>query len=193
MIWATLYLESWKRRSAELAYQWGTGDQKAEMLTEPRPLFKVCRVCSCAIRNFILDIILIKGEERISEVTGKPELFYPDWKRNAFRYLVTAPVVTVCLCVVFATVFLILELQVRICLNKSTFESVRIWHGFRHFPILTLFIESLHSFPAMVGRGHSEPRLFRFPEVSAQNPAGRGDPNAGRGLQQNCSLAEWHG
>ena len=41
VIWATLYLESWKRRSAELAYTWGTADQRDELLTEPRPQFKV--------------------------------------------------------------------------------------------------------------------------------------------------------
>ena len=41
VIWATLYLESWKRRSAELAYEWGTGDQRDELLAEPRPQFKV--------------------------------------------------------------------------------------------------------------------------------------------------------
>lgn len=41
VIWATLYLESWKRRSAELSYQWGTADERTELLTDPRPLFKV--------------------------------------------------------------------------------------------------------------------------------------------------------
>lgn len=91
VIWATLYLESWKRRSAELAYTWGTADQRDELLVEPRPQFK--------------------GEERLSEITGKPELFYPEWKRNAFRYCVTVPVIIVCLLVVFVSVFLILELQ----------------------------------------------------------------------------------
>jgi len=65
VVWATLYLESWKRRSAEISYRWGTADQRDPMLTEPRPLFK--------------------GEEKISEITGKPEPSYPDWKRNAFR------------------------------------------------------------------------------------------------------------
>ena len=41
VIWATLYLESWKRRSAELSYEWGTIDSKDEMLAEPRPLYQV--------------------------------------------------------------------------------------------------------------------------------------------------------
>ena len=46
VIWATLYLESWKRRSSELAYEWGTADQRAELLAEPRPLFKVTQQAS---------------------------------------------------------------------------------------------------------------------------------------------------
>ena len=66
VIWATVYLESWKRRSAELSYMWGTMDTKSELLAEPR--------------------VQYQGEERISEVTGKPEPSYPDWKRNLFRF-----------------------------------------------------------------------------------------------------------
>ncbi len=65
VIWSTLYLESWKRRSAELAYTWGTADQRDDLLAEPRPLFV--------------------GEERISKITKRPEVFYPDYKRNVFR------------------------------------------------------------------------------------------------------------
>jgi anoctamin-8 len=41
VIWATVYLEAWKRYSAELAYRWGTLDQRNELLAEPRPLFTV--------------------------------------------------------------------------------------------------------------------------------------------------------
>ena len=66
VIWATVYLESWKRRSAELSYMWGTMDSKSELLAEPR--------------------VQYQGEEQISEVTGKPEPTYPDWKRNLFRF-----------------------------------------------------------------------------------------------------------
>ena len=76
-----------------MAYTWGTADQRDELLTEPRPQFK--------------------GTERISDISGKPELHYPEWKRNLFRYLVTFPVICICLVVVFLSVFLILELQVR--------------------------------------------------------------------------------
>ena len=55
----------------------------------------------------------IKACRRISDITGKPELYYPEWKRNAFRYFVTVPVIVFCLTVVFVSVFLILELQVK--------------------------------------------------------------------------------
>ena len=41
VIWSTLYLEHWKRRSAEYAYQWGVLDHEDELLVEPRPLFTV--------------------------------------------------------------------------------------------------------------------------------------------------------
>ncbi len=36
-----LYLEHWKRHSAELAFRWGTLDVKDELLVEPRPLYHV--------------------------------------------------------------------------------------------------------------------------------------------------------
>lgn len=41
VVWATLFLERWKRREAELAYKWGTLDTPAESLEEPRPQFRV--------------------------------------------------------------------------------------------------------------------------------------------------------
>ncbi|KAL0966671.1 hypothetical protein UPYG_G00298140 [Umbra pygmaea] len=40
VVWATLFLERWKRREAELAYRWGTLDTPAESLEEPRPQFR---------------------------------------------------------------------------------------------------------------------------------------------------------
>ena len=43
VVWATLFLERWKRREAELAYRWGTLDTPAESLEEPRPQFRVSK------------------------------------------------------------------------------------------------------------------------------------------------------
>ncbi|XP_022332682.2 anoctamin-8-like isoform X3 [Crassostrea virginica] len=89
--WATLYLEHWKRKSCELAYQWGTLDSQREMLKDPRPLYT--------------------GQLEVSPVTGRLEPFYPSWKRNLFRYFVSYPVIVVCLLVVFVTMLLIFEVQ----------------------------------------------------------------------------------
>lgn len=45
VVWATLFLERWKRREAELSYRWGTLDTPAESLEEPRPQFRVREDC----------------------------------------------------------------------------------------------------------------------------------------------------
>lgn len=44
-------------------------------------------------------------------MTGRYEPFYPAWKRSLFRYLVSVPVIGVCLSGVFASLWGILELQ----------------------------------------------------------------------------------
>ncbi|XP_022235888.1 anoctamin-8-like, partial [Limulus polyphemus] len=91
VLWATLYLESWKRTCAEHAYRWGTLDSQSELLSEPRPLFL--------------------GPLQKSEVTGRLEPTYPAWKQNLFRYCVSLPVIAFCLLIVFMVMFLIFELQ----------------------------------------------------------------------------------
>ncbi|XP_014238165.1 anoctamin-8 isoform X3 [Trichogramma pretiosum] len=91
VIWATVYLETWKRRGAELAYRWGTLDQRDDLLVEPRPLFT--------------------GTWEISPVTGKPEQTYPSWKRNVFRYFVSGPIIAVCLFLVFLVMFVSFQIQ----------------------------------------------------------------------------------
>ena len=35
-------------------------------------------------------MFFIKGEERVSEVTGKPEPYYSPWKRNFFRWKISS-------------------------------------------------------------------------------------------------------
>ncbi|KAF3858481.1 hypothetical protein F7725_011682, partial [Dissostichus mawsoni] len=91
VVWATLFLERWKRREAELAYRWGTLDTPAESLEEPRPQFR--------------------GVKRCSPVTGCEEFYYPPWKRAMFRWLVSLPICILCLCFVFLAMLLCLELQ----------------------------------------------------------------------------------
>ncbi|KAJ8011299.1 hypothetical protein DPEC_G00056710 [Dallia pectoralis] len=91
VVWATLFLERWKRREAELAYRWGTLDTPAESLEEPRPQFR--------------------GVKRCSPITGCEELYYPPWKRTVFRWLVSLPVCLLCLCFVFLAMLVCLEMQ----------------------------------------------------------------------------------
>ncbi|XP_071382991.1 anoctamin-8 [Centroberyx affinis] len=91
VVWATLFLERWKRREAELAYKWGTLDTPAESLEEPRPQFR--------------------GVKRCSPITGCEEFYYPPWKRAMFRWLVSLPICLLCLCFVFLAMLLCLELQ----------------------------------------------------------------------------------
>ncbi|RVE61448.1 hypothetical protein OJAV_G00170710 [Oryzias javanicus] len=91
VVWATLFLERWKRREAELAFRWGTLDTPAESLEEPRPQFR--------------------GVKRCSPITGCEEFYYPPWKRAMFRWLVSLPVCVLCLCFVFLAMLLCLELQ----------------------------------------------------------------------------------
>ena len=91
VIWATIYLKSWKRRSIELTYSWRTLHTQKELLIEPRPLFK--------------------GEERLNDVTGHPERYYPPWKRQLIMCFISIPVIFMCLSVVFMTLIFSLWLQ----------------------------------------------------------------------------------
>ncbi|XP_073682319.1 anoctamin-8 [Garra rufa] len=91
VVWATLFLERWKRRGAELAYKWGTLDTPTESLEEPRPQFR--------------------GVKRCSPVTGCEEFYYPPWRRRVFRWLVSFPVCILCLCFVFLAMLVCFELQ----------------------------------------------------------------------------------
>ncbi|XP_067824654.1 anoctamin-8 isoform X2 [Heptranchias perlo] len=91
VVWTTLFLEGWKRQSAELAYRWGTLDRPAELIEEPRSQFR--------------------GIKRVSPVTGCEDFHYPPWKRRLFQYFVSLPVCLFCLCVVFLTMLICFELQ----------------------------------------------------------------------------------
>ncbi|XP_062403269.1 anoctamin-10 isoform X2 [Sardina pilchardus] len=72
MLWSTLLLELWKRRSATLAYQWGT-HHLTERFAEPRPAFR--------------------GELGTNPVTGRVEPLFPAWQRQLRVALVSLPLV----------------------------------------------------------------------------------------------------
>lgn len=72
MIWSTVVMELWKRRSSSLSYRWGTL-RLTERYAEPRPGFH--------------------GELGVNPVTGRVEPIFPEWQRDLRIALVSLPVV----------------------------------------------------------------------------------------------------
>ncbi|KAJ0069557.1 hypothetical protein NL108_008513, partial [Boleophthalmus pectinirostris] len=72
MLWSTVVMELWKRRSASLSYRWGTLSL-AERFAEPRPGFH--------------------GNLGVNPVTGRKEPLFPEWQRDLRMALVSVPVV----------------------------------------------------------------------------------------------------
>ncbi|XP_061578497.1 anoctamin-10 [Cololabis saira] len=72
MLWSTVVMELWKRRSSSLSYRWGTL-HLAERFAEPRPGFH--------------------GDLGVNPVTGRVEPLFPEWQRHLRMALVSVPVV----------------------------------------------------------------------------------------------------
>ncbi|XP_069385039.1 anoctamin-10 isoform X2 [Paralichthys olivaceus] len=72
MLWSTVFMEMWKRRSCSLSYRWGTL-HLAERFAEPRPGFH--------------------GDLGVNPVTGRVEPLFPEWQRDLRIALVSLPVV----------------------------------------------------------------------------------------------------
>ncbi|XP_074617984.1 anoctamin-10-like [Acropora palmata] len=91
LIWATVFLEAWKRRCAEISFKWGTltSGMTSEQDEEPRPQYW--------------------GTKRLSPITGEMEQYYPSWKRNLKVYCVSYPIVV--LCMILATVTMLLNFK----------------------------------------------------------------------------------
>ncbi|CAF3675914.1 unnamed protein product [Rotaria sordida] len=89
IIWATGFLIFWRRRQAELAYQWNTLDM--EQLEETRATYK--------------------GTLRRSPVTNKYEPYYPSWKRLLFRLFVTIPMLIINIVLVSILILIIIRFQ----------------------------------------------------------------------------------
>ena len=79
LVWATIFLEAWKRNCATLSYKWGT--IRTEHFEEARPEYY--------------------GELSRNKVTDRLEPKYPKWKRVLKFYGVSIPVVILCLFVAF--------------------------------------------------------------------------------------------
>lgn len=72
MIWSTVVLEMWKRRSSSLSYRWGTL-HLTERFAEPRPGFH--------------------GDIGVNPVTGRMEPLFAEWQRDLRMAAVSVPVV----------------------------------------------------------------------------------------------------
>jgi len=98
LFWATIFLESWKRKTAELAYQWGTID--TEHFEEPRAAFY--------------------GEIGKDPVTGRNQPQYPSFRRQMKVYLVSVPVMAIAVVVAWFVMLLYFHLEDSI---SSTYEA----------------------------------------------------------------------
>lgn len=79
LVWATVFLEAWKRNCSTLAYKWGMiGYHEFE---EPRPQYH--------------------GTLGINKVTGHIEPQYPKWRRKVKYYCVSVPIVLTCMFLAF--------------------------------------------------------------------------------------------
>lgn len=72
MLWSTVVIELWKRRSSTQSYRWGTL-HLAERFAEPRPGFQ--------------------GKIGVNPVTGRVEPLFPEWQRHLIIAAVSVPVV----------------------------------------------------------------------------------------------------
>ncbi len=79
LVAVTIFLEMWKRRSAELEHRWGSGGKLRKK--RPRPEFR--------------------GEIGVNKVTGKEEMQYPMAKTMRKVFLVSLPITMACLLVAF--------------------------------------------------------------------------------------------
>ena len=79
LVWAMVFLESWKRHCATLAYSWGTIN--TVKFEEARAEYY--------------------GVMSVNKVTGRREPKYPKWKRVAKYYCVSLPVIAVWLYAAF--------------------------------------------------------------------------------------------
>ncbi|CAF0837646.1 unnamed protein product [Rotaria sp. Silwood1] len=95
VIWWTIVMELWKNYTNKLASQWGTLD--IETFERPRSLYY--------------------GDPRLSPITNKEEPHYPSWKHILKKYLVSYPLMIVCLALSLTMYFTYCDVQ------KSTDEK----------------------------------------------------------------------
>ena len=81
LVWATIFLEAWKRHCSELSFKWGSIDLVSSKFEEPRANYH--------------------GRMGSNPITAKPEPVFPKSQRLLRFYGVTVPVLALCLTVAF--------------------------------------------------------------------------------------------
>ena len=117
LVWVTIFIEAWKRESSSLAYKWGTsGSEK----------FEECRAAhygelskyymsqqSAKFHKFVREISLLNLVCFLEEnpVTGRLEPHYPKHKRALKFYLVSVPIILLCVAGAVLLMFLYFYFQ----------------------------------------------------------------------------------
>ncbi|XP_012289037.1 anoctamin-4 [Orussus abietinus] len=109
-VWASLYLETWKRRSAELSYHWGLAewDRTAD---HPRPHYL----------GTISKIKFFKVKEKVNAITREKEPHVSFWRVRVPATFFSFSVVFLLIAVAVATVFAIVLYRMSMITSSSLF------------------------------------------------------------------------
>lgn len=126
LIWATIFLEIWKRRCAVLAYRWGT------IGTEP---FEQARA-------------EFKGVLGVNRVTGRLEPRYPKWKRLVKYYGVSVPFIVFSLVLAFVTMVAYFRSEDAVTkyheVNQTTFSGLLMFVPAIVYALIILVMNNLY-------------------------------------------------
>jgi len=104
LVWTTIFLESWKRKSAELAYRWGTINM--EQYEEPRAAFY--------------------GELGKDPVTGRLQPQYSGFRRHLKFYGVSVPMMVLSLVVAWYAMLMYFQMEDQV---KPMVQGAAPLHG----------------------------------------------------------------
>eukprot|EP00062_Callorhinchus_milii_P021473 gi/632978225/ref/XP_007905789.1/ PREDICTED: anoctamin-10-like [Callorhinchus milii] len=119
VIWSTVSLELWKRRSSTLAYAWGSLQMKSQF-EEPR--------------------VDYKGLVGINPITNRHEPYYPSWKRAVKLWFVSGPIL--CLFLALSLIAMLVFFKMEAWAKAFHKENEGSWSLVPYVPstLYTLFI-----------------------------------------------------
>lgn len=102
-LWGIIVFRMWEREENTLAYKWGTLAMTGSFVDAGEESFAIDIGAVCVRAEF-------HGKMRLSPITDKPELYYPHYKRK-LKYVMSAFVTSLMLCVAFFVMILSLNMQ----------------------------------------------------------------------------------